>query len=212
MRAPGEPLSPEETDELSHLLERSTGRSLAFIRGVFAGVATAPTSIEATDWLQWILGREPPDQETLRRLVALAMREYAACSRCLALRVPVVPAPDDAQGIVDFCKGYIRVSQADPRWTRDSAAFALTIPFAWLAGYVDSSALASFAPEAQHSPESFRTSRCESLADDVAALYAHWAEERQKPPAPAEATPRIGRNEPCPCGSGKKYKRCCGIG
>src|SRR5689334_996672 len=21
----------------------------------------------------------------------------------------------------------------------------------------------------------------------------------------------IGRNEPCPCGSGKKYKRCCGV-
>src|ERR1700746_3676867 len=24
-------------------------------------------------------------------------------------------------------------------------------------------------------------------------------------------TPSIGRNEPCPCGSGKKYKRCCGV-
>lgn len=24
------------------------------------------------------------------------------------------------------------------------------------------------------------------------------------------AAPKIGRNEPCPCGSGKKYKRCCG--
>lgn len=24
------------------------------------------------------------------------------------------------------------------------------------------------------------------------------------------AEPKIGRNEPCPCGSGKKYKRCCG--
>ncbi|MBQ4439522.1 MAG: YchJ family protein [Kiritimatiellae bacterium] len=23
-------------------------------------------------------------------------------------------------------------------------------------------------------------------------------------------TPRIGRNDPCPCGSGKKYKKCCG--
>ena len=23
-------------------------------------------------------------------------------------------------------------------------------------------------------------------------------------------TPKIGRNEPCPCGSGKKYKKCCG--
>ena len=23
-------------------------------------------------------------------------------------------------------------------------------------------------------------------------------------------TPKIGRNDPCPCGSGKKFKRCCG--
>ena len=22
---------------------------------------------------------------------------------------------------------------------------------------------------------------------------------------------KIGRNEPCPCGSGKKYKKCCGM-
>lgn len=27
---------------------------------------------------------------------------------------------------------------------------------------------------------------------------------------PYRAPPKIGRNEPCPCGSGKKYKRCCG--
>jgi SWIM/SEC-C metal-binding protein len=26
---------------------------------------------------------------------------------------------------------------------------------------------------------------------------------------PAIAAPRIGRNEPCPCGSGKKFKKCC---
>lgn len=29
----------------------------------------------------------------------------------------------------------------------------------------------------------------------------------QAPPAP---TKKIGRNDPCPCGSGKKYKKCCG--
>jgi len=23
-------------------------------------------------------------------------------------------------------------------------------------------------------------------------------------------TAKIGRNDPCPCGSGKKYKKCCG--
>jgi hypothetical protein len=28
-------------------------------------------------------------------------------------------------------------------------------------------------------------------------------------PAPKIASPEVGRNQPCPCGSGKKYKRCC---
>ncbi len=37
-----------------------------------------------------------------------------------------------------------------------------------------------------------------------------------KEAAPAVATvvhekPKVGRNDPCPCGSGKKYKRCCGV-
>jgi preprotein translocase subunit SecA len=29
-------------------------------------------------------------------------------------------------------------------------------------------------------------------------------------PTPAEAYPKVGRNDPCPCGSGKKYKQCHG--
>jgi len=29
-------------------------------------------------------------------------------------------------------------------------------------------------------------------------------------PEPYLASPKIGRNQPCPCGSGKKYKKCCG--
>ena len=28
--------------------------------------------------------------------------------------------------------------------------------------------------------------------------------------APVRTEPKIGRNEPCPCGSGKKYKHCHG--
>ena len=26
-----------------------------------------------------------------------------------------------------------------------------------------------------------------------------------------EGVMKIGRNDPCPCGSGKKYKKCCGV-
>jgi SWIM/SEC-C metal-binding protein len=29
-------------------------------------------------------------------------------------------------------------------------------------------------------------------------------------PKPTEAEKKVGRNEPCSCGSGKKYKKCCG--
>jgi preprotein translocase subunit SecA len=35
----------------------------------------------------------------------------------------------------------------------------------------------------------------------------------QKPPTrqrQVRSTPKVGRNDPCPCGSGKKYKKCCG--
>jgi SWIM/SEC-C metal-binding protein len=31
------------------------------------------------------------------------------------------------------------------------------------------------------------------------------------PTATRRVEKKIGRNEPCPCGSGKKYKKCCGM-
>ena len=33
--------------------------------------------------------------------------------------------------------------------------------------------------------------------------------EAAAPPAPIQSEPKVGRNDPCPCGSGKKYKKCC---
>nr|WP_274604158.1 SEC-C metal-binding domain-containing protein [Sphingomonas sp. CFBP 13714] len=30
------------------------------------------------------------------------------------------------------------------------------------------------------------------------------------PDASATTPSKVGRNDPCPCGSGKKHKRCCG--
>lgn len=32
---------------------------------------------------------------------------------------------------------------------------------------------------------------------------------RVMPAVTIPATPKVGRNQPCPCGSGKKYKKCC---
>ena len=37
----------------------------------------------------------------------------------------------------------------------------------------------------------------------------HWAGCR---PSSGGPVPEVGRNDPCPCGSGKKYKKCHGAG
>ena len=52
----------------------------------------------------------------------------------------------------------------------------------------------------------------ESILPNVENIYRHFF----KPVKVANTTfvhagPKIGRNEPCPCGSGKKYKKCCGL-
>ena len=53
----------------------------------------------------------------------------------------------------------------------------------------------------------------------VAELTGDWVHDSELPrrldkldgtePRALERRRKIGRNEPCPCGSGKKYKRCC---
>jgi uncharacterized protein len=45
---------------------------------------------------------------------------------------------------------------------------------------------------------------------DVAAGY--WLEREPRPDPVRRKAPKVGRNEPCPCGSGKKFKQCCGGG
>ncbi len=41
-------------------------------------------------------------------------------------------------------------------------------------------------------------------------VFAEADEDKEETAAPAAAAPKPGRNDPCPCGSGKKYKKCCG--
>lgn len=60
-----------------------------------------------------------------------------------------------------------------------------------------------------------------SLAIECAlSMHEYWEPVRralvpagagESGPVPfRHALPKVGRNAPCPCGSGKKYKRCCG--
>jgi preprotein translocase subunit SecA len=58
------------------------------------------------------------------------------------------------------------------------------------------------AAAAQLGPESKRASDMVTEATEEIA--------RARARTPVRAMPKVGRNDPCPCGSGKKYKQCCG--
>jgi hypothetical protein len=60
----------------------------------------------------------------------------------------------------------------------------------------------------RHLPKLRRRSRRPS-----SSLFSDGAAAAEPPPPPVPAAtrlPKVGRNDPCPCGSGRKYKRCCG--
>jgi preprotein translocase subunit SecA len=50
------------------------------------------------------------------------------------------------------------------------------------------------------------------MKDHEAELRAEGGNDVPKVETVVHEGPKIGRNDPCPCGSGKKYKKCCGIG
>ncbi len=208
MQISQEPLSAEEEAALRTLLAEGGARTLEFARGVFHAAASAPSLLLPTDWLGLILGQDTPDAVTLRRTFALLMRDYNACVECLALGVPAVPAPEHIESVTEFCKGYVRASQLDKLWTGKLEAFELTAPFAVLAGYLDESQLLTLVPGFLVDAEAWRKQAREDLGENVARAFAFWAKARQ--PQPVVTGDKPGRNEPCPCGSGKKFKKCCG--
>ena len=65
-------------------------------------------------------------------------------------------------------------------------------------------------PERRNDYSQYRTSK-EDLPGQAAQQAAASAHQGERPrPQPVVAGPKIGRNDPCPCGSGKKFKACHG--
>lgn len=53
-------------------------------------------------------------------------------------------------------------------------------------------------------------SRMRANKEEIETAGQDYAANEQDKPAPVTAGPKIGRNDPCPCGSGKKFKQCHG--
>nr|WP_049754021.1 preprotein translocase subunit SecA [Heliomicrobium modesticaldum] len=59
--------------------------------------------------------------------------------------------------------------------------------------------------------EEKQEAEAEAEAETVLKNAVENRSDDSLPKQPVKAEPRVGRNDPCPCGSGKKYKKCCGV-
>jgi len=209
-----EPLSAAELKALeAHMSATESAMSLAEARGYLTAVASAPTLVRPGDWLKIVVGEGGfADLKDANRISGLVTRLYNDIIATLDAGRRVAPGPETSdEEVAAWCGGYLRLAQSDPRWTADSTGVELIIPVASLATGADLDQPDDGTPDPPMSAEQ-RARYRGGLDDCVRAIDLYWGARQAPPPAApvVRATPKVGRNEMCPCGSGKKYKRCHG--
>ena len=226
------PLSSEELDELeAFLMEDRDGPDammLDTMDGYLHAVAIGPVTLKPQEWLPPIWGHTPaqgmvpPAQslEQINRILQLVMRHF----NCIIAGLEV-PSPDiyphwsvmefDGREFEDaeswawgFVQG-IDLCRADWQSLLETERGRAWYRPIGLLGEDD------FGPE-QETHTRTPAQRAElalQIPEAVLGMHAHWLPLRLAVHERAVARAlqaKVGRNEPCPCGSGKKFKKCCG--
>lgn len=228
MEAASAPLSEAELDELEALLEAAPFADQAMgldqIQAMLCAVASGPAPLPPSRWLPEALGPVAGADEAVgARLVALVLRLYQQIRADLQRQVGVAPIlyPLDAQGealdYATWADAYLfGASLAEPAWQvaagahRDDLAELLEA-FFLLNGMLKEDARAAGDAWLSPAEEARWLAEVEaSLPDVVQAIHDFWAALRDIPAPLRREAPKVGRNDPCPCGSGRKFKQCCG--
>ena len=236
----GTPLTDAEIDELDALLsafpEDRCPFDVAMLDGFLAGVLLAPEPVLPSAWLPHVFAAgggeiEWPDTATAQRTLALAMRRHNELAAHIAAREPFEPIVfeiTDADGVPAtggkaiaalgfFAGGFAHALDAIPSLAAAYDAddeFAAALDGVLRHVPVDPD---DTRPEAvQLQLERRQLDRDVPLAgldeaiDELVASVLDAA-DISRPRRPAVRTaPKVGRNDPCPCGSGRKYKACHG--
>ena len=217
------PMTDAELDRLESLLdeppEGTDPLAIDSLQGFLAAAISAPSPIPRERWLPVALGAgdEPPGASELVRLVD---RLYDDVLRDLGAGegMPLLIYPLDDEGkSFDFepwVSGYLEgVELSRPAWYEsgdEGVVDELLFPFVALSGGLDDDEefLASLAEEGTTKESVLERCR-EELPLVVQNAFDYWFGLR-KPDTVRRDAPKVGRNDPCPCGSGRKYKACCG--
>lgn len=208
-------LSETELEEVHAVLDAGTeGLESGELDGFLTAVGTAPGNLSPDVWLATVLGDFEFDSETdSLRFVGLILRRYNVVIRLLANEDS--PWPSATMGedeAADWCSGYMQGVREDPTWIQDEEAAAYLTSIAVLAGEFnlvgEEDADGNIIEDVTLHLAKFRA----LLPETVRTLDDYWGEQRMievNMSMPAISN-RQGRNDPCACGSGRKFKKCCG--
>ncbi|HET8938835.1 MAG TPA: UPF0149 family protein [Polyangiales bacterium] len=205
--------------ELRRTLDSANGTmSFHGACGLFAALASTPKLRTPREWLDLVTGDYRfKDVTDARHFMNGVMTLYNEVVHSMTeLGAHCCPPPEDDANLRDFCEGYMKIAIDDPA-SHEEPARAMLLPIRALAGAVPMETVNECAAACDEYPERWLQRAREELQDTVTSLHAHWASERdaaaelqrQRTLPQRRATPKVGRNERCPCGSGKKFKKCC---
>ncbi len=220
-----EPLTDAELDRLGDFLEGCKGgkaMNVEQLDGFFAALIAGPETVMPSEYNRELFGGETPEFSSLdeaNEILGLMMRHWNNIAGTLLKGEVYVPLLlEDENGVAhgnDWARGFMRgMGMRHDGWAElvnDEKHGGCLIPMMMLCHEHDED------PEMRPEPIS-PEKREEVIAHMAAGLlraYRYFREQRQVS-ASAHASdlrgnaPKVGRNDPCPCGSGKKYKKCCG--
>jgi uncharacterized protein len=222
-----QPLSDDELNRLGEFLDEigAPAMNMEALDGYFAALICGPDVVLPSEYLPEIWGEDfcfDGDNQA-SDILGLVMRHWNTISSELfrTLKEPYVYMPvllEDDEGIVrgnDWARGFMRGVQARPTSWRELIVSdehgGPLLPIMLLAHEHD--------PDPQMRPKPLSPDKREEVLQMMIAgltqIYRYFEPHRRSPvsasrPAPLRREGRkIGRNEPCPCGSGRKYKHCC---
>lgn len=228
------PLSATDDDEVFEYLEENA-MPIHWCQGFFVGLASVPIIVPASEWLEIIFNGSPEfsSPDLAQRVIGLLMRTYDSCLVVGDSDITLIaPNADDIDGSELWCSGFLAaVDMADDADDADvdvdhaDIAVHLRMMSA-LARELSDDELAEMAGQWDKvAAENGRTvddgsrDRVEVMLGDwrrhvprlAMSCFEFWRKDRihMKQPRARPAASKPGRNDPCPCGSGRKFKRCC---
>lgn len=191
---------------------------LSYAHGVVTAVAVSPETIPVSEWMPLLIGpeQEQEDGRIAEHMKVLMEYQYRKVLQSLTSSKETYEPffcnreEDDPLISRDWASGFWE--GVNLRWDAWQRVFEGEngVLKAMLSSLLqDENALAAF-KKLEMDSEKMIAEAQEATADIVQFLYDNSPRRmRGGATLPAAPADRVGRNDPCPCGSGKKYKKCC---